>query len=567
MKFKIRKMNKKLFLFLGGISLAQAMDQNQINRNSLIVTYQNRLYQQSVQRCTTCSFDQSPINQNFPLVTYQNHLYQQSVQQCTTCSFKRYTLSLVNIPMKRGKSDRCMLMELLPDVLSIILKKAMHPQGDLTKEPISKSIESFIKTLTRVFKLKDLRGDSSGTEKVNLDPLSTYSNVTFLNMAHLIQVIEKDVMDLTASTTLTKLNLPWFENEANGEKVISSLSKFVNLTSLDLTIRLGNDAAKALSAFTKLTSLRLHECAAIEDSFFPLSSLVNLTFLDLRRFSENYNFDETHDDIARLFSFLPHLTKMTFLNLSNNAVNSDTFIHFSTLTNLTSLNLKHSLTMANCLADLPKLTRLTKLNLTGHKNLSDNVLSCLSKFTNLTDLNLDETDFTVLGPTDAGLSHFSAVTNLTKLFLACNDIITDNGIKHLSSLTKLTSLGLPGLDQITGDSFHHLSRCNNLMELILNFCDLSDADIAPLSHFTNLTSLQLMGGEFTDVALSYISGLTNLKHLCLKDCTRLTSLGLFHLSNFKKLDFPWRYGKKEITQPGFDKFMEATSLRIFGRDY
>lgn len=508
--------------------------------------------------------------------------------------------------MKREKNDRCMMMDLPSEVLSLILKKAMQSEEDLTKEPISRSIESLIKSLTgsinyrnglwALVPVQGYKGKKHHFQRFSdwvsyygLPYLSVYTNLKSLNLRNCHDLRDEDLVYLMPSKTLTKINLTkksmkysvndnicisaiqyksFIGKQNITDKGIIHLSRFENLTSINLSkTKLGKNGPGVLSAFTKLTSLNLSHCSEIAKSLFPLSSLVNLTYLKLRNvysIRNMYDKDDSDDYVPGIFCFLPHLTKLTFLDVSFNTMNSGSSVHFSTLTNLASLSfalVDTTDTLDDCLAGLPLLTRLTFLDLDGCRTMSDSALSSLSKFTNLTELRWYGYDGVHLTHTNDGLSHLSSCANLTNIKLGGHNDVTGDGIHYLSSLTKLTDLTLNWWGQITGDAFHHLSACSNLVTLCLWGSGLRDEVIESLSNLRSVTDLNLgTCKKLTDVGVKYISKLTNLTYLDLFGCKKLTVVGLLHLSACTKLRFPFYYGMKKIKESWFENFIEATNL-------
>lgn len=136
-----------------------------------------------------------------------------------------------------------------------------------------------------------------------------------------------------------------------------------------------------------------------------------------------------------------------------------------------------------------------------------------------------------------------------------NEIVSDNftylsrvdcpkGIKIsslgcLGKLTNLTHLNLQGT-LITDDALYHLVRLENLTHLNLqgtkvkfknltdNFIEDEDEEI-PLEQFKKLTHLNLQDTPFEDSGFHYLKTLTTLTHLILRNCTKITSVGVLSL--------------------------------------
>ncbi len=98
----------------------------------------------------------------------------------------------------------------------------------------------------------------------------------------------------------------------------------------------------------------------------------------------------------------------------------------------------------------------------------------------------------------------------------CLPVLNDN----------LCALELP--TQTTNAGVSHLSALRNLTALELRYSSVSDDGLSHLSGLTNLTVLDLTGTSMSDAGLSHLSGLTNLTFLGLSG-TQVSDAGVAQL--------------------------------------
>ena len=154
----------------------------------------------------------------------------------------------------------------------------------------------------------------------------------------------------------------------------------------------------------------------------------------------------------------------------------------------------------------------------GSNSISD--LSPLAGLMNLGSINISNN----------GISDLSPLEGLKSLenFLSWNNPFSD-----LSPLVKLTQMSLQKIDICGGDpDISVLKDAQNLEELYLPNCTVSDTDIAALAGLTNLTRLSVSDNrDLSDI--SPLSGLRNLKWVNLKDCNISDISALSGLTNLK----------------------------------
>ena len=342
--------------------------------------------------------------------------------------------------------------------------------------------------------LVDLRLGDEGNAIINLRPLATLTDLTYLNVGG------NQVTDLRPLSNLT------------------------HLTGLSLWNNRVNDISP-LASLTALTYLNLADNYV--DGLSPLANLVNLEKLDL--------FDNDLQNVVPLAD----LRNLKHLILTENHIRD-----FSPLTGLTNLQILWI--KGNPIKDLRPLSELhlTDLKYDGVANhasqmqpsevwMPDPVLCTVIRgelgllpevpLTKEKMLRLDYLDGYDKGILDITGLEFAA--NLRELHLGRNPI-TD--LRPLANLTKLKVLHIGDVSlQIANLELHPLTNLTNLERLILHRNGI--LDITPLSGLTKLRTLSIEGNPITDLRPLYRLNLRELdaSHcplIDLRQLARLTSL-------------------------------------------
>ena len=207
-------------------------------------------------------------------------------------------------------------------------------------------------------------------------------------------------------------------------------------------------------------------------------------------------------------------------------------------TNIRRLWLKHNKHISD-LSPLAELRDLRSLDI-GDNSVSD--LSPLAELANLESINVGNNKISDLSPL-VGLSNL-------RDFASWNNFLSD-----LSPLVKLTEMNLQTIDICGGDpDISVLKDAQNLKELYLRSCGVSDTELSALAGLTNLTRLSV--SEHRDLTdISALAGLTNLEWLDLKDSnisdvsplSGLTNLKWINLERNNISDFSPLGGLPELT--------------------
>lgn len=115
----------------------------------------------------------------------------------------------------------------------------------------------------------------------------------------------------------------------------------------------------------------------------------------------------------------------------------------------------------------------------------------------------------------------------------CQGRVQDDELAPLSKFPKLRSLNLLAVD-VTGPGLKHISKCSGLTELLINDCPLSDLGLTHIRDLTSLEHLRLCCTNVSDDGLQYIKHLKNLQHLDLA-YTRVGDDGLRYLAELTQL--------------------------------
>lgn len=126
--------------------------------------------------------------------------------------------------------------------------------------------------------------------------------------------------------------------------------------------------------------------------------------------------------------------------------------------------------------------------------------------------------------TDRGFTHLIGVYKSLKSVNFSKLGLVDTNLKLLASNCSktLTVCNLDGCKQLTEKGFKFLAACQELQELYLGNCSITDKSLKSVAKLKSLISLQLDNGrDITDAGIKYIA----------KGCTLLRSLTLFKCSH------------------------------------
>jgi internalin A len=209
------------------------------------------------------------------------------------------------------------------------------------------------------------------------------------------------------------------------------------------------------------------------------------------------------------------------------------------------------------LAHLRRLRRLGRIQLTG-PGITDDRLAELASLPGLKSILLQRT-----AVSDAGLRHFSGLSELESLMIHDAQGVTDAGLIPLARLPRLRSLYLRQAPLVTDLAFANLrEKLPDLESLSLNGTGITDAGLEHLKEMPHLKHLELHGTNVTDVGLANLAALGGLEGLFLGS-TGLTDSGLETVRTLGKLRTLFLNNTK-VTDAGLARLDGLDHLVEFG---
>ena len=284
------------------------------------------------------------------------------------------------------------------------------------------------------------------------------------NLEYLSYTDGREELDLSFVSGLPNLQML----SAHGYYVdldLAPLESLKDLTELHIYAEGSNNIARTVDLYPleNLTDLQYIHLDCVPDSYAPLAELKNLQYLSLwNPISGQVDYEYPLSDISPLSG----LTELTYLNMPIGDVED--------------------------LNSLSGLTKLTDLLLYGNAHTWEDI-SFLRPLTNLQRLALDNQ---VLHLQD--LSDLSGLTELRKLSLNLEGMGSLGGLEYLTQLQEL--------------------------QLSADFAAGAEADLAPLSGLTALTTLRLYLPYDVSVSLGPLGALTQLRDLQFEGVVRNNDL-------------------------------------------
>ncbi|KAL9439583.1 hypothetical protein AB3S75_025111 [Citrus x aurantiifolia] len=357
-----------------------------------------------------------------------------------------------------------------------------------------------------------------------------------LDLSRCVKVTDAGMKHLLSISTLEKLWLSETGLTADGIALLSSLQ---NLSVLDLGgLPVTDLVLRSLQVLTKLEYLDLwgsqvsNRGAAVL-KMFPRLSFLNLAWTGVTK--------------------LPNISSLECLNLSNCTIDSilqgnenkaplakislagTTFINEREAFLYIETSLLSFLDVSN--SSLSRFCFLTQMKALEHLDLSSSMIgddsvemvACVGA--NLRHLNLSNTRFS-----SAGVGILAGhLPNLEILSLSGTQI-DDYAISYMSMMPSLKFIDISNteikgfIQQVGAEtdlvlSLRALQNLNHLESLNLEQTQVSDATLFPLSTFKELIHLSLRNACLTDVSLHQLSSLSKLTNLSIRDAV-LTNSGL-----------------------------------------
>ncbi|KAK3121398.1 hypothetical protein QOZ80_8BG0652300 [Eleusine coracana subsp. coracana] len=226
------------------------------------------------------------------------------------------------------------------------------------------------------------------------------------------------------------------------------------------------------------------------------AELQNLTYLTNLNLRQNYL-------TGPLPSFIGKFTALQYLSLAHNPLSGPLPKELGNLTNLLSLGIGSNNYTGELPEELGNLVKLEQIYL-GSSGFSGPFPSTFSKLTNLRILWAPDNDFTGKIP-----DYLGSLTKLEDLWFQGNSFEGPIPVS-LSNLTKLTSLRIG--DLVNGSSsLDFISNLTSLNVLILRNCRISD-NLATV-NFSKLGGLTLLDLSFNNITGEIPESILNLQNL------------------------------------------------------
>lgn len=342
------------------------------------------------------------------------------------------------------------------------------------------------------------------------------------------------------------------------DRVLATLGTLENLTKMDLSScdNFTEVGLAALGAATSLKTLLLPACWQIDDTMLMtvcsampnlvtlslfeagegvsdagllhLTSLIHLTGLDL-----GYScWSHTSEGLQRVLSALPALKMLTI----GGAEGSSDAVLDTVASNLTALTM---LDVSECqrttsagIQQLSCLPHLQELHLGWNIKMIDTALSALP--VTLTKLDLSYCAEILLLPLGA-----NSLPKVSHLHLRRCSMVKDTGLASLTAAAPaLQHLDISSCLNITSNGLRYLSTLSSLDHLNISACHRAATvlGLGYLAAIPQLTSLEASHlPQLDNGCMQAVSFVSQLKHLSLNQCPRITDHGLLALLRIPKL--------------------------------
>ncbi|XP_059288781.1 uncharacterized protein LOC132042188 isoform X1 [Lycium ferocissimum] len=407
----------------------------------------------------------------------------------------------------------------------------------------------------------DLRGESR-VDAEWMAYIGAFDNLRCLNLSDCNKINNSAIWAITGMTNLKELDLSRCSKITNaGIRHLTSIPSLEKLWIPETGVTA--DGVVLLSSLTNLSLLDLGGLPVSDSSLGNLKVLGKLQHLDLWG-SEVSNRGASHLKwFPRLSSLnlawtkvtmLPSLPILACLNMSNCTIHSifegegqkaplsklilsgatirdvsEAFLHLET-SSLSLLDLSNSSLNSYCF--LPYMNAISDLDLSGTSAGDESVEHIAFVGQNLRHLNLSRTKLS-----SAGLGILAGfVPNLETLLLSYT-AIDDSAISFMITMPLLKCINLSGtnirgmVNEVDSDancasSLSGLSSLDHLERLDLEETRIKNSALAPLPSFRKLSYLTLRSGSLTDTTLHQLSSIQSLVTLGIRDGV-LTDTGLY----------------------------------------
>ncbi len=205
--------------------------------------------------------------------------------------------------------------------------------------------------------------------------------------------------------------------------------------------------------------------------------------------------------------------------------------------------------------DLAKVSDSETLLVT--RNLDDDALEELPRFTELEELQLNLSDVS-----DAGMARVGERTTLKRLWLNCQQV-TDAGLAKLADLQALEVFMIVGMPRVTHDGFAVLRNMRNLKRLAIVRCPAVGDGLAehlgglPLERVDFEQSIQI-----ADRTAKALGGLNTLRDVNLNFCAEVSDDGVVALAALPQLEKLRMHDLPTMTERSLEALAKAKTLKL-----
>jgi hypothetical protein len=205
--------------------------------------------------------------------------------------------------------------------------------------------------------------------------------------------------------------------------------------------------------------------------------------------------------------------------------------------------------------DLAKVSDSETLLVT--RNLDDDALEELPRFTELEELQLNLSDVT-----DAGMARVGERTTLKRLWLNCQQV-TDEGLAKLADLQALEVFMIVGMPRVTHEGFAVLRNMRNLKRLAIVRCPAVGDGLSehlaglPLEEVDLEQSIQI-----ADSTAKVLATLKTLRDVNLNFCAGVSDDGVVALSNLPQIEKLRMHDLPTMTDRSLEALANAKTLKL-----
>ena len=314
-------------------------------------------------------------------------------------------------------------------------------------------------------------------------------------------------------STLPNLRTLRLDQTSVTDETVATIAKFEKLEDLNLEgCKISDDSLASISQRETLKRLRLGKTTVSDNGLVSLKAMKQLELLDLSDCNQI-----TSDGLANLSG----LTKLRNLSIGSPLIADDGLKHLVALTNMVALSLKGcAVTDAkfDALAGMSKLKEFDMFRTRG----GDRALGVISNCKEITKLKLRDSAITNKGL----IEHITKFENLTSMDLGETQI-SDEALIAIGKLSKLEDLNLLRT-KVTSAGVAELGRLKLKRLNLDDIASIGDSVVQHVAKIPSLEFLHLGKTAITDSGLQGLAPLANLKDLILND-TAITDAAINQL--------------------------------------